>query len=52
MLLTCVVCSFCDKDFVTLGRHSWRCKQRINQAERQDPPDATTRQVPVYNAVP
>ena len=49
MLLTCVVCSFCDKDFVTLGRHSWRCKQRINQAE-QDPPDATTRQVPVMQS--
>ena len=49
MLLTCVVCSFCDKDFVTLRRHSWRCKQRINQAE-QDPPDATTRQVPVMQS--
>ncbi|CAB3998171.1 Hypothetical predicted protein, partial [Paramuricea clavata] len=49
MLLTCVVCSFCDEDFVALGRHSWRCKQRINQAER-DPPDATTRQVPVMQS--
>lgn len=25
---------FCGKDFVTLGRHSWRCKQRVDQAEQ------------------
>ena len=24
-----VVCSFCGKDFVSLGRHSWRCKRKI-----------------------
>ncbi|CAB4005396.1 Hypothetical predicted protein, partial [Paramuricea clavata] len=37
------------ENFVALGRHSWRCKQRINQAER-DPLDATTRQVPVMQS--
>jgi tRNA(Ile2) C34 agmatinyltransferase TiaS len=31
MLAICAVCSFCGKDFVTLGRHSWRCKEKINQ---------------------
>jgi len=24
------VCSFCGKDFVALGRHQWRCKQRVH----------------------
>ena len=47
MLLLCVACSFCGKDFVTLGRHSWRCKQRGNQAHGfQNPP---TRELPVLN---
>ena len=47
MLLLCVACSFCGKDFVTLGRHSWRCKQRGNQAHRiENPP---TRELPALN---
>jgi hypothetical protein len=31
MLAICAVCSFCGKEFVTLDRHSWRCKEKINQ---------------------
>ena len=34
VLLAGVVCSFCGKDFVLLGRHAWRCKHRITQEER------------------
>ena len=34
VLLTGVVCSFCGNNFVFLGRHAWRCKHRITQAER------------------
>ena len=49
MILTCVVCSFCGQDFVTLRRHSWRCKQRINQAE-QDQSGTTSRPVPVIQS--
>ena len=30
ILFVFVICSFCGKDFVSLGRHSWRCKSRIN----------------------
>ena len=44
MLLVCTVCSFCGKDFVSLGRHSWRCKQRVNQES------TTTREAPVVNS--
>ena len=31
------ICSFCGKDFESLGRHSWRCKSRMetgNEANR------------------
>ena len=49
MLLLCVVCSFCGKDFVTLGRHSWPCKQRVNQVE-QSGSGNPTREVPVVNS--
>ena len=44
-----VVCSFCGQDFVALGRHSWRCKQRINQPEQENP-GATPRPVPVIQS--
>ena len=30
LFLSCVLCSFCGKDFETLGRHQWRCEQKIN----------------------
>jgi glutaredoxin len=50
MLLTSVVCSFCEKDFVTLGRHSWRCKQRVNYAEQDHSAENTARQTPVMNS--
>ena len=28
-----VVCSYCGNDFVSLGRHSWRCKSRMMDNE-------------------
>ena len=33
------ICSFCGKDFESLGRHSWRCKSRMetdNEANHTD----------------
>ena len=27
-----VICSFCGDDFKSLGRHSWRCKKKMNFA--------------------
>ena len=32
-LLVFVVCSYCGNDFVSLGRHSWRCKSRMMDNE-------------------
>ena len=31
LLLICTLCSFCGVEFVSLGRHLWRCKQRLSQ---------------------
>ena len=28
-----VVCSFCGQDFKSLGRHTWRCKEKLKTAE-------------------
>ena len=33
LLLSCVICSFCGKDFVSLGRHQWRCKDKIDDPD-------------------
>jgi len=31
-----IVCSFCGQDFVSLGRHAWRCKQRMQPEDQQE----------------
>ena len=31
-----VICSFCNKDFVSLGRHSWRCGGRRTQQQSSE----------------
>ena len=49
ILLLFVVCAFCGQDFVALSRHSWCCKQRINQPEQENP-GATPRPVPVIQS--
>ena len=30
LFLVLAICSFCGKDFVSLGRHSWRCKSKLH----------------------
>ena len=30
LCLIFVVCMFCGKDFISIGRHSWRCKKKLN----------------------
>ena len=44
MFLICAVCSFCGKDFTSLGHHSWRCK-RVNPTE-QTASENPTREMP------
>ena len=50
MVLVCTICSFCGKDFVSLGRHSWHCKQRVNQVGQSGSERMTTREAPVVNS--
>ena len=47
MLLVCVVCTFCGKDFVT---HSWRCKQRVHNAEQDYSAENKGNQTPSMNS--
>ena len=47
MLLIFVICSFCGKDFITLGRHSWRCKQRVHHVEKDNSAGNTSNNTPV-----
>jgi len=41
ILLFLVICSYCGKEFTTLGRHTWRCKQKIVQADKANNGDKT-----------
>ena len=31
-----VVCSYCGKDFESIGRHRWRCKHRLENSTGPD----------------
>ena len=35
LILLCigVICNFCEKDFISINRHTWRCKSRISRNE-------------------
>ena len=33
LLLTSIACSWCGKDFVSLGRHSWRFRSKVNHED-------------------
>ena len=46
MLAICAVCWFCGKEFIMLGRHTWRCKERLNQ----NPSVNTVNQIPVMHS--
>ena len=50
MLLVFVVCQFCEKDFVSIGRHSWRCKQRIHQGNDGVVNESLVQQAPLTNS--
>ena len=30
---TLIICGFCGKDFVSLGRHLWRCKSKVEYGQ-------------------
>ena len=30
LLVISIVCTWCGKDFVSLGQHTWRCRSKIN----------------------
>ena len=30
MLAIYIICTYCRKDFQSLGRHSWHCKEKVN----------------------
>ena len=51
-LLYFTVCSFCNVDFMSLGRHVWRCKARVNIANNSianDSQDGNSTIVPIIN---
>ena len=35
LVFVCIVCSFCGKDFKSLGRHAWRCKEKAKSRDKE-----------------
>ena len=36
IVMVFIACSYCGKDFQSLGRHSWRCKKVLNNTKEPD----------------
>ena len=32
-LIVLVICSYCHVDFKSIGRHAWRCKEKLNNQQ-------------------
>ena len=47
IFLVFVICSFCGRDFVSLGRHPWRCKRRV--VEGQEPRNTVNQSINVLH---
>ena len=50
LLLVFVICSFCGKNFESIGRHQWRCKEKINYVEEIFDTSAVIGSMPVINS--
>ena len=50
LLLVCAICSFCGKNFESLGRHQWRCKQKIHHVENVDNSTTSLGKMPVITS--
>ena len=46
-LIVLVICSYCYVDFKSIGRHAWRCKEKLNNQqsvnEKNEEPTLTDR---------
>ena len=40
-----IACVYCGKDFQSLGRHSWRCKKKLNNTSKPNEPEKTALQL-------
>ena len=40
-----IACVYCGKDFQSLGRHSWRCKKKLNSTSKPNEPEKTALQL-------
>ena len=36
LLAIFAICSFCGREFKSLGRHAWRCKEKLNSFDKSD----------------
>ena len=50
LLLVCAICSFCGKNFELLGKHQWRCKQKIHHVENVDNSTTSLGKMPVITS--
>ena len=49
---TLIICGFCGKEFVSLGRHSWRCKSKVDYGPEIRNSDIPTTEIHTQEYLP
>ena len=50
--VTAVICEFCNNNFISLGKHTWRCKAKVTRIDENTQiiqPLSTNATVPTQN---
>ncbi len=49
---TLMICGFCGKEFVSLGRHSWRCKSKVEYNQKTTANVSPVMEIPAQECLP
>ena len=52
LFFTLMICGFCGKEFVSLGRHSWRCKSKVEYNQKTTANVSPVMEIPAQECLP
>ncbi len=52
LFATLMICGFCGKEFESLGRHSWRCKSKVEYEQEPTVNANPTMEMPIQECLP
>lgn len=52
LFATLIICGFCGKEFLSLGRHSWRCKSKVDYEQENNVNENPAIELPANECLP